>query len=39
MTLIRIFPDPASQDVIFYSDGGTANITKMDFWTLNSIWK
>lgn len=35
----RIFPDPDSQDVIFYSDGGTANITKIDFWTLNSIWK
>ena len=35
----RIFPDPDSQDVILYSDGGTANITKMDFWTLNSIWK
>lgn len=35
----RIFPDPDSQDVIFYSDGGTANITKIDFWTLSSIWK
>ena len=35
----RIFPDPDSQDVIFYSDGGTANITKLDFWALNSIWK
>jgi fructan beta-fructosidase len=35
----RIFPDPDSQDVILYSDSGTANITRMDFWTLNSIWK
>jgi fructan beta-fructosidase len=35
----RIFPDPDSQDVILYSVGGTADITKMDFWILNSIWK
>lgn len=35
----RIFPDPESQDVIFYSDGGAAGITKMDFWILDSVWK
>lgn len=34
----RIFPDPNSQDIIFYSDGGTATITKLDFWPLESIW-
>lgn len=34
----RIFPEPDSQDIIFYSSGGDGSIQKLDFWHLNSIW-
>lgn len=34
----RIFPAPESQDIILYSEGGTANLVSLDFWPLKSIW-
>jgi len=34
----RIFPDPDSQNISFYAEGGNASVDQLDFWTLNSIW-
>lgn len=34
----RIFPDPESQDIQFYTEGGSGSIAKLDFWHLKSIW-
>ena len=34
----RIFPDPASSDVVIFSEGGSASFTGLDFWSLKSIW-
>jgi fructan beta-fructosidase len=34
----RIFPDPESSDVILFSEGGSARLNRLDFWSLNSIW-
>lgn len=34
----RIFPDPESQSVEIFADGGNAVIKNLDFWTLRSIW-
>jgi fructan beta-fructosidase len=33
----RIFPDPDSQDIILYSEGGNATLLSLDFWPLRSI--
>ena len=34
----RIFPDPESQGVSLFSEGGEATLRHLDFWTLDSIW-
>lgn len=34
----RIFPDPGSQEISVFAEGGEATINALDFWTLNSIW-
>ncbi len=34
----RIFPDPESRDIQVFSQGGTATIEQIDFWTLRSTW-
>lgn len=34
----RIFPDPDSQGISLFAEGGNATLQSMDFWTLNSIW-
>lgn len=34
----RIFPDPDSQGIQVYSEGGDASINNLDFWSLRSIW-
>ena len=34
----RIFPDPASEGITVYSEGGEAEILNLDFWELSSIW-
>jgi len=35
----RIFPAPDSQDIILYSEGGSATFSNLDYWSLNSVWK
>ncbi|MBT2728898.1 GH32 C-terminal domain-containing protein [Bacillus sp. ISL-75] len=35
----RIYPDPLSTSVELYSEGGVANLIKLDSWTLNDIWR
>lgn len=34
----RIFPDPESRGVSLYAEGGTASVSNLQFWPLNSIW-
>ena len=34
----RIFPEPDSDEVILFSEGGEAVITNLDYWELSSIW-
>lgn len=34
----RIFPDPESTGVSAFSEGGSAIITNLEFWPLESIW-
>jgi fructan beta-fructosidase len=34
----RIFPDSASNDVDLFAKGGTAQLTRLDAWSLQSIW-
>lgn len=34
----RIFPDPESQDIQVFAQGGMATIEKIEFWPLSSIW-
>lgn len=34
----RIFPDSESTGVSAFSEGGTAEITNLEFWPLESIW-
>ena len=34
----RIFPDPDSQGILMFAEGGNATINNLDFWTLTSIW-
>ncbi|NBC04221.1 MAG: glycoside hydrolase family 32 protein, partial [Bacteroidetes bacterium] len=34
----RIFPDPESIGVSAFADGGSASITNIEFWPLESIW-
>lgn len=34
----RIFPDPDSQGISLFAEGGNATVDKLDFWTLKSIW-
>lgn len=34
----RIFPEPESQDVALYAEGGEARLVTMDAWNLRSIW-
>lgn len=34
----RIFPDPDSQGISMFAEGGEASIENLDFWTLSSIW-
>ncbi|MDR9366967.1 MAG: glycoside hydrolase family 32 protein [Balneolaceae bacterium] len=34
----RIFPDPESIGVSAFADGGSATITNIEFWPLESIW-
>jgi len=35
----RIFPDPESQDIRLFSEGGEATFLNLDFWELSSIWE
>ncbi|WP_420491971.1 GH32 C-terminal domain-containing protein [Neobacillus drentensis] len=35
----RIYPDPLSTSVELFSEGGVANLIKLDSWTLNDIWR
>ncbi len=35
----RIFPQPESQDVALYAEGGDARLINLDVWTLRSIWR
>lgn len=35
----RIFPDPESEDISLYSEGGEGTISTLSFWSLQSIWK
>jgi fructan beta-fructosidase len=35
----RIFPDPNSVGVEFFSEGGAAKLISCDAWTLQSIWR
>jgi fructan beta-fructosidase len=35
----RIFPEPESQDVALYAEGGEARLVSMDVWNLRSIWR
>ncbi|PEN07961.1 glycoside hydrolase [Longimonas halophila] len=34
----RIFPDAESDGVSVFAEGGTAELTRLESWTLNSIW-
>lgn len=34
----RIFPDPDSQDIRLFSEGGDATFLNLDFWELSSVW-
>jgi fructan beta-fructosidase len=34
----RIFPDADSDGVELFAEGGTARLTRLDAWTLRSIW-
>jgi sucrose-6-phosphate hydrolase SacC (GH32 family) len=34
----RIFPDSASDGVELFTEGGTAQLTRLDAWSLRSIW-
>lgn len=34
----RIFPDPDSQNISLYAEGGEASADRLDFWSLSSIW-
>lgn len=34
----RIFPDPESQDIQVFAQGGMVTIEKIEFWPLSSIW-
>ena len=34
----RIFPEPGSIGVSAFAEGGTATITNLEFWLLESIW-
>jgi fructan beta-fructosidase len=34
----RIFPEPASDGVAVFSEGGTARLVSLDAWNLASIW-
>lgn len=35
----RIFPDPGSEDITLFSEGGEVAVSRLDFWPLSSIWK
>lgn len=35
----RIFPQPESQDVALYAEGGDARLINLNVWTLQSIWR
>ena len=35
----RIYPEPLSTSVELFSEGGVANLIKLDSWTLNDIWR
>ena len=35
----RIFPDSSSTGVSLFAEGGTAQLTQFDAWTLRSIWE
>ena len=34
----RIFPDPESQAIELFSDGGSTLLRSMEFWPLSSVW-
>jgi fructan beta-fructosidase len=34
----RIFPDPESEGLSLFADGGDARLTSLTFWPLESIW-
>lgn len=34
----RIFPDPSSDGVSLFAEGGMARLTRLDAWSLRSIW-
>jgi len=34
----RIFPDSTSDGVSFFAEGGTAQLARLDAWSLRSIW-
>lgn len=34
----RIFPSPDSDGVELFAEGGTARLTRLDAWSLRSIW-
>lgn len=34
----RIFPDPESENITLYSEGGDATVSSLNFWTLQSVW-
>lgn len=34
----RIFPDPESQDVRLFAEGGEAELVSMDVWKMASVW-
>ena len=35
----RIFPSPESNNIEFFSEGGTAKLLAADIWELESVWK